>query len=71
LHEETSLTIPVDELLLLSGNLIRVPLHAGKCRLVCVFSTCAHVPYVTANLRTMDKVEHAVTVQSTTHLDGS
>jgi 8-oxo-dGTP pyrophosphatase MutT (NUDIX family) len=50
--EETGLTMTVDDLTLLSGNHVRVPLPVGLYHLVHVFSESVHVPYVASNLRT-------------------
>jgi 8-oxo-dGTP pyrophosphatase MutT (NUDIX family) len=71
LFEETGLTPTVDDLTLLSGNHVRVPLPVGQHQLVYVFSAWVHVPYVNVNLRTPAKVEHPATAQSIVHLDGS
>jgi 8-oxo-dGTP pyrophosphatase MutT (NUDIX family) len=65
LFEETGLALIVDNLTLLSGNLVRVPLPAGQPHLVHAFSASVPVPYVTAIY-----VEQAVTPRSTVHLDG-
>jgi ADP-ribose pyrophosphatase YjhB (NUDIX family) len=60
LFEENSLTLTVDDLTMLSGNPLRVPLPASQHKLVHLFSASVHVPYVIANLRTPTKVEQAV-----------
>jgi 8-oxo-dGTP pyrophosphatase MutT (NUDIX family) len=70
LFEEIGLTLTVEDLMLSSGNHVRLPLSAGRCQLVHVFSASGHVPYVLANLRTPTKVERVVTAQSFFHHDG-
>jgi hypothetical protein len=67
----TGLTLTVDDLTWLSSNHVRVPLPGGKHELVDVFSALVHLPYVTTNLRTLAKVEHVATPQSTFHHDSS
>jgi hypothetical protein len=71
LFEENDFTLTVDDLTLLSSNLVRVPLLVGKHQLVYVFASSVPVPYVTPNLRTPAKVEQAVTVHVIIHLDGT
>jgi 8-oxo-dGTP pyrophosphatase MutT (NUDIX family) len=71
LFEKTGLTVTIDDLTLLSGNLVRVPLPAGRHQLVHIFSASVRVPYVTVSLRTPTKVEHVVNPHSTIHPDGS
>jgi hypothetical protein len=63
------MTLTVDDLTLLSGNLVGVPLHASEHQFVHVFSASVHVPYVTAKLRTPTKVEQDVTALSIVHYD--
>jgi hypothetical protein len=69
--EITDLTMTIDYLTRLNGNHIRVSLPDGQHLPVYVFLSTALVPYVTSNLRTPAKVEHALTTHSTVHLDGS
>jgi 8-oxo-dGTP pyrophosphatase MutT (NUDIX family) len=71
LFEETGLTLTVDDFTLMSGNHLRVPLLAGKCKLVHVFSASVHVSYVKANMRTRAQVEQAGAAQSTIHHDAT
>jgi hypothetical protein len=54
-----------DELALLRDAPVRVALREGQRQLVYVFSAFVPVPYVTANLRTLAKVEEVVIAQST------
>jgi 8-oxo-dGTP pyrophosphatase MutT (NUDIX family) len=70
LHEETGLILTPDDLTLLSDAPVRVALPARQ-QLVYVYSAFVHVPYVTTHLRTLAQLEHALTTQSTTNLDGS
>jgi 8-oxo-dGTP pyrophosphatase MutT (NUDIX family) len=49
LFEETGLTLTVDDLTMLSNNLVRVPLLEGMRKLVYVFSAYVPVPYVTTS----------------------
>jgi 8-oxo-dGTP pyrophosphatase MutT (NUDIX family) len=61
LIEETGFILTVDNLTLLSGKLVRMPLPAREYHPVYVFSLSVHVPYVNANMRTPAKVKQAVT----------
>jgi hypothetical protein len=61
----------VDDHTMLSGNHVWVPLPDGHHHLVYIYLASVIVPYVTANLRTPIKVEHAVIAQSTVHLASS
>jgi 8-oxo-dGTP pyrophosphatase MutT (NUDIX family) len=70
LFEEIGLTLTVDDLTLLSGNIVILPLCDGQYQLVYVFSAFVHVTYVTASLRTATKVKQVVTAQSTIYLYG-
>jgi ADP-ribose pyrophosphatase YjhB (NUDIX family) len=63
LFEKSGQTLTADDLTLLGGNPVRVPLHVGEHKLVHVFSASIHVPYVNTDLHTQSKVEHAVTAQ--------
>jgi hypothetical protein len=67
--EETGLTLTVDDLTLLSGGVVRVPLHDDKYQLVYVYGASVHVPHVSANLRTLTKVDHVVISQSIVQQD--
>jgi 8-oxo-dGTP pyrophosphatase MutT (NUDIX family) len=60
LFEEIGLILTADDLTLLSGNPLRVPLPHGQHQLVHVFSASFHVLHVIANLRTPTKVEQVV-----------
>jgi hypothetical protein len=56
---------------LLSDAPVRVALLEGQRELVYIFSASVPIPYVTTNLRTIAKLEHVVTAQSTINPDGS
>jgi ADP-ribose pyrophosphatase YjhB (NUDIX family) len=60
LFEQTDLTLILDDLAILSGAVVRVPLSDGKHALVYVYSDYVLVPYVNANLRTPTKVQQVV-----------
>jgi 8-oxo-dGTP pyrophosphatase MutT (NUDIX family) len=70
LYEETGLILTPDDLTLLSDAHVRVALHVRQ-QLVYVYSASVHVPYVTAHLRTLARLEQAVTAQSTISPNGS
>jgi hypothetical protein len=55
LIEETSFTLSLDDFTLLSDAPVRVALHEGQHRNVCVYSAFVPIPYVSTNLR--DHVE--------------
>jgi hypothetical protein len=69
LFEEIDLTLTIDDLSMLSGNPVRVPLPASEYQLVHIFLASMHVPYVVANLCTPAKVEQSATPQSKVHSD--
>jgi hypothetical protein len=71
LRKPLEVTLSVDDLTLLSGKPVRVPIIAAKYHLVYVFSASVLVPYVIAYLRTSAKVKQTVTAQSTINLDGN
>jgi ADP-ribose pyrophosphatase YjhB (NUDIX family) len=71
LFAETYLTPPVDDLALLSGIHVRVPLPSSQHQLVYIFLASVHVPYVIANLRTPAKVEQVVNVESNIQSHGT
>jgi ADP-ribose pyrophosphatase YjhB (NUDIX family) len=71
LFEETGLTMTFDDLILLSGASIRLPLPDGKHQLVYAYSASVHVPHVKAYFRTPTKVEQAAIAESTGDHDGS
>jgi hypothetical protein len=83
LHEETSLTLTLDDLTLLSNNPVRVSLPEAKYQIVYVFSLSAPVPFISANIRSHAKLMQDVTttqwtinpygnyiVQATIDIDG-
>jgi ADP-ribose pyrophosphatase YjhB (NUDIX family) len=57
LFEEIGLTLTVDNLTVLSNNLVRSPFPTSKHMLVYLFVASFQVPYVSANLRTLAKVK--------------
>jgi hypothetical protein len=61
----------VDDLTLLRGDPVRVPLLVGEYQLLHVFLAMVHVPHVTAILRIPSKVEQVVSAQSPVHPYGS
>jgi hypothetical protein len=63
--------LTVNDLTVLSGNHVRVPLLAEHYKLVHVFLAHVYVLYMNANLRTPAKVEQAVIAQLAIHFDGS
>jgi ADP-ribose pyrophosphatase YjhB (NUDIX family) len=71
LLEEIGLTLTYDDLTLLSDVPVRVALPEGQRRLVYVCSAFVPILYVTANLRTLAKLEQVVPAQSTINPDGS
>jgi ADP-ribose pyrophosphatase YjhB (NUDIX family) len=71
LLEEISLTLSHDDFTMMSDAPVRVALPEMQRQLVCVFSACVPIPYVTTSLHTHAKVEQAVTAQSTINPDGS
>jgi ADP-ribose pyrophosphatase YjhB (NUDIX family) len=70
LHEETGLTLTLDDLTLLSDALVRVALPKGQHN-VYVYSASVPVSFATSHLRTLAQLEQAVTAQSTIYPDGS
>jgi ADP-ribose pyrophosphatase YjhB (NUDIX family) len=58
LFQEAGLIVTVDDLTLLSGAVVRVPLHARKDQLAYVYTASVHTPHVNAYLRTPAKVKH-------------
>jgi ADP-ribose pyrophosphatase YjhB (NUDIX family) len=71
LLEETGLTLKHYDITLLSDAPVRVALHQGQRKLVYIFTASVPIPYETANLRTLAKLEHLVTAQSSINPDGS
>jgi ADP-ribose pyrophosphatase YjhB (NUDIX family) len=71
LLEETCLTLSHDDFTMMSDAPVRVALLEVQRQLVCVFSACVPIPYVTASLHTPATVEQDVTAQSTINPDGS
>jgi ADP-ribose pyrophosphatase YjhB (NUDIX family) len=71
LLEETGITLTLDDFTLLRYNPVRVSLPEGKSQLVYVFSVYVPVPFVTTNLRTLDKLEQAFSAHSTVNPDGT
>jgi hypothetical protein len=52
MFEDTGLAMTVDDLSMLSGKVVTVPLPNNETQLTYVYVAYAHVPYVTANPRT-------------------
>jgi hypothetical protein len=64
------MTLIVDDITMLSGNFVRVPLSDSMTQRVYLFAPYVHVPYVAANFRTQYKVEQIVLPQSPAQHDG-